>query len=310
MATWGVPTVTVLVVLAAGCVDPGVLLRTEEGSRDTMREIPRIGSLDLSEAALRLDGHGCTEAHLVLPANASIARERVPVDLHLHQRAGDETRIAVTLIQCEHLVLHPAPAQDEGRTRGEVEHTIQDPALVEISVPIEPPSSASGRQDWLFGVLASDRRLATSLADLGLDAWVAPELSIEADPLDGVATQVIAQAVEPVYPFETTATSVPIDAELPFGAAKSLGRTLWAPAEGGRAKVQIERNVTQVGGLSGTLETRPRSEMARLLGDTDRPAFGFHARYDARWGLTVVPADRSGSGFTGLSSLPPIVPVR
>lgn len=300
----GRPTslVVVLAVVTAGCVNPGNLLTGGAGDRITMEDLPGLGELDLADASLQVEGSDCVEAHLFLPANASVARARTPVDLELGERDGNESRIAASVTRCDRWHLENATADQDASNRTDpsdrINRTIRQATIVELSIPVEPPGQTQGRHDWLLTVLASDLTLVEALAQAGLPARSPAELSVELDRLHEIATRIVVDLDDRTYPADLAVTSVSIETELPFGTASSVGRTRWAPTSEGRVKVETELNVTELGGLSGGLDTRPGSELARLMGNTTQSAYGFQARYDVRWGVIPVAPGEGPTAWT------------
>lgn len=264
-----IPGLLALSLVSAGCMQsiPGL-------NRDelTLEDLPGLGDVDLADARLTLDMENCRQTHLLMAADAPAVDQAASDAFDLARREGNATQLAVTLTRCQSV-------------RVDNTSTFQDARLVEVSTPIETSSGGPVRHDEVLAVGSPSTELASHLGAAGLP--VAPIQSVEQTNQRSyrIAEQATIDVDGLSYPFEASFTSVTIEAELPFGTATSIGRERWATPGNETVRVETGLNVTEIGGVSATLETRPHSQLAHLLGNTTRSAYGFQARYDARLGV-------------------------
>lgn len=238
----------------------------------TVDELPGIEEADLSGAELVVNATGCREVHMLLDGNRSRTAEAVqPFDLA--RQDGNRTELAVTVTRCQQL---STPSLDTNET-----------TLIEVSAPIDRDTREPVRDDALLAVMTTNPRLSERLAEVGLPVRELDKFTRDAGQDYSIAEQATVDVDDERYPFESTFTAVSVETELPFGTAGSIGRDRWVQHGNETLTVETGLNVTELGGVSATLETRPGSRMAELWGNTTRSAHGFQASYDARVGVLV-----------------------
>lgn len=262
-----------LALLTGGCLD-GSLLHRPNGTYDPFREMPGYGKTPLGNARLLLEGTGCGETHMIVPANASQAAERLAANRSLEHRDGNETRISLGVVHCENVTVGNA--------------TLGPATIIDVGIPFAEGGDRIGRDDQLVRMMVSDAELAEALTEAGVPAVHVEELTLERRSRYDVATEIDVTAAEGGFGFEASATSMSFKAEIPFGKEGLVTRDRWTNASGEPLRIAQNLNLTRLGGLAGTVETEPGTPFAELLGTPTRHVYGYQLRYDARIG--VLPA--------------------
>lgn len=257
------PALLVLSVSLAGCVDlssaPGWL------GGDGL-ETPAF-----EQASLLLEGTGCRETQLSVPANATRLALEVPEHHLLLTDQDGRGQLAITTTACDRLLV-------EGMG-------INGTLLVQISAHLQGSERQTGPHLYTLWTLASNETLARALTQHGWNTTHVPAMGFDQEQTYAIASTVDIEVPWNRSLVRVTGTAVSIETESRFGSDAPLGSWNWHQGELEERLLYRDLAVTDVGAISGDLWTRPGSLIAGLMNATSQAGAGHQASFSLTAGV-------------------------
>lgn len=223
------------------------------------------------ETNLLLEGTGCREAQLSVPANATQLARHLPEHHRLLTDRDGRGQLAVTTTACNRLLVNGTG--------------MNDTMLVQISAHLQGSERQPGPHLYTLWTLASNETLARALTQHGWNTTHVPAMGSEQEQ-----TYAIASTLDIDVPWgrslvRVTGTVVSIETETRFGSDAPLGSWNWHQGEQGERLLYRHLTVTRVGAISGDLWTRPGTPLAELMNTTSRAGAGHQASFSLTAGV-------------------------
>lgn len=271
----------VAVLAASGCLQ-GLDVMPEEGF--DLDAVPGMGSVDLSDARAPFELEDCQETHLIADGDPDKLAEAIPEPFTVTQDEKKAGQLIVTIVECA--AIHAGNDTFANASYFTVGTPIALPERAADGERSElaPADGSTTRDDALLAAGSPNTTLTAHLGAAGLPVEAVGTIREERSQDYGIAEQT-RYAVETLsHSFDAQVTAVSVEAEVPFGVGPAIGRTAWVVDGNETLELRRGLDVTELGGLSATIEPDPADRLDDLAAERSLAAHGVETRFDARMG--------------------------